>query len=271
MTARASEGRRGLTLIEVMVATAVLGILGTLTFGALMTTVQGQNDSLEVQQRYQGGRIAIERMARELTMAFVSLHQAEDKRTITIFDGKHDQIVFDTAAHEPLTRNVHQSDQLEVAYYVKPMTLEDGTRTDALVRRVKFHVDDNPGEGGREEVLVDGVSKLELDYFDEVREDWKDDWKVQIDDANDMRDRLRQVQQLRDQVEDLGNDDSSGLVGTVVAAEADKKIDGAEQDLMDGLFLPARVRIRLTLNGIGERPIVMETQVEIPMTEPLWF
>lgn len=264
-------GRRGLTLIEVLVATAVMALTFTLAFGVMMTTVESQNESLDMQQRYQGGRIALERLGRELSMAFVSLHQAEDKRTITLFEGERDRIVFDTAAHEPLTRNARQSDQLELAYYVKPMTLEDGTRTDALVRRVKFHIDDRPGDEGREEVLVEGVRKLELEYFNDIQEDWESDWEVQIDDAQDMRERLRQVQQLRDAVEDLGSDDTSGLAGAVVAGEADKQIEGAEQELMDGLFLPSRVRIRLTLEGIGDTPIVMETQVEIPMTEPLWF
>jgi len=271
MSADARWARRGLTLIEVMVASAVLGIMGTLAFGVLMTTISTQDDSLEVQQRYHSGRIALERMRRELTMAFVSLHQGEDKRTITLFEGKRDRITFDTAAHEPLTRNAHQSDQLEVAYYVKSMTLEDGERTDALVRRVKFHIDDNPGEGGREEVLVEGVHKLELEYFDEAREDWEDDWEVRIDDAMEMRERLRQVQAMRDKVEDVANDEATGAAGTIIAAEAEKTIDGAEEELMDGLFLPARVRIRLTLYDALGKDVVMEAQVEIPMTEPLWF
>lgn len=268
---RAALGRRGLTLIEVLVAVAVMALTFTLAFGVMMTTIDTQDESLEVQQRYQGGRIALERLGRELSMAFVSLHQAEDKRTITLFRGEDDEIIFDTAAHEPLTRNVHQSDQLELAYYIKPMTLEDGTRSDVLVRRVKFHIDDRPGDDGREEVLVDGVRKLEFEYYDEIREDWQSEWEVEIDDALEMRERLKQVQQIRDAVEDLGADDSSGIAGAVVAAEADEQIDVAEQELMDGLFLPARVKIRLTLDGIDDVPIVMETQVEIPMTEPLWF
>ena len=204
-------------------------------------------------------------------MAFVSLHQAEDKRTVTLFDGKANEITFNTAAHEPLTRNARQSDQLEVGYSVESVTLEDGARADALVRRVKFHIDDDPGDGGREEVLVEGVKRLELAYFDEVREDWQDEWEVRIDDATEMRERLRQVQAVRDKVADVANDEATGIAGAVVAGEADKAVDSAEQELMDGLFLPARVRIRLTLTDAWGQDIVMESQVEIPMTEPLWF
>lgn len=272
---RRTAGQRGLTLIEVAMAAAITAIIGTLSYGALNATITTQEEALLIQERFHSARITLDRMKRELTMAFVSLHQAEDKRTITIFEGEKNKIVFDTAAYEPLERDAHQSDQLELAYYVKAVNNRFGDRVDALVRRVKYHVDDRPGEGGREEVVVEGVTKLELEYYDPIREDWRGDWSVRVDDAADMRTKLKQIQQIRDKIDDVVNDEGHDLATAAVAAsagvDANKEIDKVSADVMDGMFLPARVRIRLTFQDSDGDDISMETQVEIPMTEPLWY
>ena len=269
---RRTAAQRGLTLIEVSMA---LAIIGTLSYGALDATITTQEEALLIQERFHGARITLDRMKRELTMAFVSLHQADDKRTITIFEGERNKIVFDTAAYEPLERDAHQSDQLELAYYVKRVTSRFGDRVDALVRRVKYHIDDQPGEGGREEVVVEGVTKLELEYYDPIREDWRDDWEVRVDDAVEMRTKLKQIQEVRDKIEDVVNNEDNDLATAAVAAtagaEASKEVDKVADDVMDGMFLPARVRIRLTFEDSDGDPVSIETQVEIPMTEPLWY
>ncbi len=274
------DAQRGMTLIEIVVAVAAMSLLGTLAYGVLMTTIRTQEDAQTIQERYHAGRIAIERMKRELTMAFVSLHQAEDQRTQTLFEGERSRLVFNTAAHEPLKRNARQSDQLEVEYALKSVRGRDGYQTDALIRRVKFHIDDRPGDGGREEVLVEGVRKLEFEYFDEFREDWTNDWEVRVDDAEEMRDSLKQVQEMRDKIDDLRNAEpaTTGIAGLAGAAKdvatasaADEIVDEAELELLDGLVLPARVRVKMVLVDRDDSEYLIESQVEIPMTDPLWY
>ncbi len=270
---RRQRRQRGMTLIEVMVALAVWGILGMLVGGIMFSTIATQESVLDLQARYHGGRVALDRIRKELTMAFVSLHQGEDKRTRTVFIGESDRVLFTTAAHEPLTRNARQSDQLEVEYRVDTVRSREGDRVKALIRRVKFHIDDRPGSGGREEVLVEGVKELELEYFDKFREDWTDDWDVEIDDAQEMRLRLKEVQAARETAEGVRDDEATGVGGVVAADAADEVIDEAQAQLMDGLFLPSRVRVRLVLEDPEDKNIehVLETQVEITMVEPLWY
>lgn len=267
-----------MTLIEVMVATGIWALLGTLVAGIMFSTIETQQRVLDLQERFHAGRVALDRLRKELTMAFVSLHQAEDKRTRTIFIGEANRILFDSAANEPLTRNARQSDQLEVEYRVDRVKNDDGVDVQALVRKVKFHIDDRPGSGGREEMLVEGVKDLRLSYFDKYRERWTDDWDVEIDDAVEMRARLKEVQAARENVE--GARDTAGESGIVdavategVASAADKVIDEAQAELMDGLFLPSRVKVTLVLEDPEDPSIehVMETQVEITMIEPLWY
>ena len=269
---RVARSERGLTLIEVMVATGLWVLLGTLISGIMFSTIETQTSTLEVQGRYHAGRVALERMKRELTMAFVSLHQAEDKRTKTVFKGEADRLLFTTAAYEPLTRNSRQSDQLEVEYRVTNVRLKDES-VRSLVRRVKYHIDDRPGSGGREELLVERVKRVEFEYFDKSRESWSNDWDVEVDDAQEMRQRLKELQALREKVDSVREDEQSGVAGVVVADEAEKQGDEAQLDLMDGLLLPARVRVRIILEDLEDeqREYVLETQVEIGMVEPLWY
>lgn len=265
--------QRGMTLIEVMVATGVWVLLGVLVAGIMFSTINTQEQVSELQSRFHGGRVALDRLRKELTMAFVSLHQAEDKRTRTVFIGESNRILFATAAHEPLTRDARQSDQLEVEYRVDSVRDDKGERTKALIRKVKYHIDDRPGSGGREEVLVEGIKELELEYFDKFREDWTSDWDVEIDDAQEMRARLKEVQAARETVDGVRDDEQSGIAGVVAADAADKQVDEVQAELMDGLFLPSRVRVRLVLEDPEEpdEEHAMETQVEITMIEPLWY
>ncbi|MFT7578999.1 MAG: general secretion pathway protein J [Myxococcota bacterium] len=252
-----------MTLIEVTVAIFLVAVLGTTAASITWSTIQTQEDALVLHERYHMGRVAMTRLKRELSMAFVSLHQADDARTQTVFDGEDDRLLFATKAHEPVRRDAHQSDQLELEYFVN--------KDQQLMRRVKFHIDDRPGKGGRVDIVAEGVRSLEFEYYDELNEDWRDDWKVEIDDAAEMRERLKLLQEERDKAEEVRSDDASGLAGVVAADAADEVIDDVASELSDGLLLPSRVKIRLTLLDNREKELVTETQVEIPMVEPLWY
>ncbi len=273
MSARRHAAERGLTLIEVLVAVAVTALLASMTYGVVFTTIRTQEDAVAIQDRFHGGRVALEHMRHELTMSFVSLHQSDDKRTKTLFKGERSSLIFNTAAHETLARNVHQSDQLEVEYRIQRVksAANPDVMVDALVKRCKYRIDDRPGRGGREEVLVEGVHSIEFAYYDKFREDWESDWDVQIDDAVPLREKLHEITQLREKVDAVRDDEQTGVAGVVVAGEADKEIDEAQSELMDGLFLPSRVRIRLALDNFDDDVIHMETQIEIPLIEPLWY
>lgn len=267
------QGERGMTLIEVMVASALWVLTGTLIAGIMFSTLTTQNNILDLQGRYHAGRVALDRLRRELTTAFVSLHQSEEKRTRTVFIGQSDGITFNTSSHEPMQKNAHQSDQLEVEYRVGVVRTEDGKSVKGLIRRVKHHIDDRPGKGGREELLVEGVKELELEYFDKFRERWQSDWDVEVDDAEEMRVRLKQLNSVREQADGVRDDEQAGVAGVVAADLVDGQVDEAQLELMEGMFLPSRVRIRLVMEDPEDNEFehVLETQVEITMVEPLWY
>jgi type II secretion system protein J len=260
-----------MTLIEVLVAVSILGIMGMLAYGSLTMTLKSQRRASDLQERYHTARVMMERLKRELSMAFVSLHQAEDQRTQTLFKGESDAITFTTAAHEPILRDAHQSDQIEVEYRLDRVK---GERV--VVRRVKYHVDDRPGQGGREEVAAVGIKDLEFSYYDKADEDWRGDWDVRIEDAEEKRVQLKAVRAMATNVKaaveaQAGQGLAADATNTVAEGAVDKMADAEHADLMEGLFLPNRVKIRVTLVDDQDEEHVLETQAEIHMTEPLWY
>jgi len=258
--------RRGMTLIEVMVSVAILASMGALIYSGLVLTIRAQREAEMAQERYHAARISLSRMKRELSMAFISLHQAPDQRTKTLFEGGDDQVVFNTQSHEPWQRDAHESDQLEVEYRLDTV---DGERV--LIRRVKYYIDDRPERGGREEIMVRGVKDLELDYYNTRREDWQNDWSVRVENAMEMRTQLKVLQAARDQVEDIRNSEETGTAGVVEAAVADRTLDSLEDETVGEMFLPDRVRIHLELEDENDRIYEFETQAAIRVIEPLWY
>jgi type II secretory pathway pseudopilin PulG len=260
-----------MTLIEVAVAMAILGFMGVLAYGGLAITIKSQKRADVLHERYHAARVFLTRFKRELSMAFVSLHQSEEKMTVTSFQGERDMVIFNTSSHEPIRRGVDESDQLEVEYRLD----RDEEGNPAIIRRVKYFIDDRPGRGGVEAVAVRGVADFDLEYFDEMKEDWRSDWDVLIDDAEQKRQDMQLLLQAREELEAIRNDTSGGLLDSaakeVAANQGDRAIDKVENEVLDQLFLPERVRIRLVLVDDEDRKYPMETQVELMVTEPLWY
>ncbi|MGM0576679.1 MAG: type II secretion system protein GspJ [Myxococcota bacterium] len=262
---------RGMTLLEVMVAVAVLSVMGALTYGGLSITIRSQQRADVLQERYHASRVFLGRFKREVGMAFLSLHQAQDKRTQTLFEGERDRIVFNTSAYEPIRRNAHRSDQMEVEYRVD----RDDEGVPSIIRRAKHHIDDRPGDGGREEVVLRGVEEFELQYYDKADEDWQDDWEVFIEDAVEKRQVLKTIQRAREQAEELRNEQGQN-VGQMVGSEAaaqqvDEMADQAGAEAMEEIFLPNRVKVHLVISDEEGREYTLETQMEIRVTDPLWY
>lgn len=271
---RTRRRRRGFTLIEMMVAMALLSIMGVMTFSSLITTIDAQDAGRTMQERYHAARVTLERMRREISMAYVSLHQAEDQRTQTLFDGEGEQIIFNTMAYEPFHKDAHESDQLEVEYRLERADRKRGDgQEQVIVRRVKHYVDDRPGKGGYDEVMVRGVKKLEFEYFDSEKDDWRDDWSVIVDDAVEMREKVKLIEQAREDLKtDSGQDDVlSAAADTINEAAVDKAVDEASEELLDDVLLPDRVKIRLILEDDDGYEYLLETQADITMKVPLYY
>ncbi len=164
-------------------AIAVFSIVATIVFGGLSQTMRNR-DHVEAQtDRSHVVRVAMERMVRELSSAYVSIHVNPNPQLITVRTGFHgrqegraSRIDFTSFSHRRLYRDAHESDQNEVGYFVADFRDSDGVRHHALVRREQNRIDEDFERGGQTSVLVEDVVDFELSYLDPLSMEWRDSW-----------------------------------------------------------------------------------------------
>jgi general secretion pathway protein J len=177
---RGAARRRGFTLVEVMIAAAITATIGVLVAGSFQRAAAARDLAEAQDERFTVARVALTRMARELSEAFLSDHY--DRRRFrerpTVFDGKdrgeRDELLFTTMTHQRLVRDAKQSDQAVVEYTVEPHPERSGEL--ALWRREKTLVDEAPDRGGARAVVLEHVKAFDVEYWDWKREEWAREW-----------------------------------------------------------------------------------------------
>jgi general secretion pathway protein J len=179
--ARARSGQSGFTLLELLVAVAVLAMISTLIYGAFAGMKRSKEGLQRVSDRYREGRLAMARISRELQSAYLSKHVPIDQSLTvqaTAFIGSRgspaDRVDFNSFAHRRLDRDRHESDQVEISYFSSRDPERDGVID--LVRRVSTRADLEPESGGRVEVLATDIDLFDLEYLDPLTGQWLETW-----------------------------------------------------------------------------------------------
>jgi len=170
----------GFTLLEVMIALGILAVLSALVWSSFAPTWDAKQFVQEEADQYHGIRLAMGRMAREISMAFISDNydtaRYRERPTHFVGDdsGNRDELRFTTLAHERLYEDAKESDQAIIEYRLDRDP--DDRDKMALIRRVKTVIDEDPDDGGVEAVLATGIEGLDFDYWDVEEKDWVRDW-----------------------------------------------------------------------------------------------
>jgi general secretion pathway protein J len=167
-----------MTLVEVLIAVGITAAMGAMTLGAFRQVDRANEIVREQSERTAAARVALSRLARELSMAFLSesYDRNEYRERLTVFVGKEDEILFTTMAHERLYRDAKESDQAVVEYTLDSDPDHQGE--EALFRRAKPRIDDEPDRGGRKDLVADHVRSLRFQYWDPKRKEWVREWST---------------------------------------------------------------------------------------------
>jgi general secretion pathway protein J len=230
---------RGFTLVEMMIAIGLLAMMTSLIYVGMRINFRARDSAYRVQRVYHQADVALNRMRRALSMAYLSKHVDEEKTRETMFHGRGNSVQFDTLAHLRIEQAARESDQAVVEFFLGN---DKETGEKALFLREKAVIDDSPDSGGKVVKLAERVKSLKLTYYDKKEEDWKGDWKADLAQGEEVA-ADRQTQALKKTV---------------------GKLTGAEE--MDDFRLPDAVRIELVLTDEEDNEYPFATALMVPMT-----
>jgi prepilin-type N-terminal cleavage/methylation domain-containing protein len=190
---------RGMTLIEVMIAIALIGVISTFTYMTISGASAVAEESSARSDLNAMGRGAMEIMRRELTASFISGNQTEYYKTVFVGTDRDpvDEVYFVARAHEKRYAAKKEGDTAEYGYWSEPDIHGGSFRT--IMHREAPIIDDDPETGGTVHALCHNVRELQLRYYDAEKEEWVEEWDSE---GSDYTGRVPKAIEIRLELED---------------------------------------------------------------------
>ena len=173
----------GFTLIEVMLALAILGFITTLMWGSFSQTATNKKANESAQERTHTVRVALMRMAREIEMSYLSASEntALTNRRTFLVGSSHadvDELQFSAFAHQRLRGGLAEGDTALISYFGERDP--DDRRVLNLMRRETRRLQsENPSDmAGESYILCPGVARVKFAYYDHKMKEWVNDWST---------------------------------------------------------------------------------------------
>jgi general secretion pathway protein J len=170
-----------MTIFEVIVAIGILAMIAILIGGVVDSLSRGKTTAGMRAERVREGQEAVERIVRDVSSAYLSMHVPAIQALITsktAFVGHSsptfDRVDFTAFAHTRTERDVHESDQAEVGYFVVADPDVQGKMD--LVRREQTPVDYEPLKGGTVNAVAEDVLEFHMRYLEPQTSQWVDSW-----------------------------------------------------------------------------------------------
>ena len=173
----------GFTLLEVLLAFAILGFITTIIWGTFTQTNAIKKRTEAVQDRTHAARVALMRLSRELEMAFLSDSEnpaVQERRTMFISEAQRDvdELRFSWFGRQRLRTDIPESDTAVIMYYAQADP-DDPSVTNLMRRETRrLEAVDPRTIPGESYVLCPGVARLKFSFFDYKKKEWREDWST---------------------------------------------------------------------------------------------
>ncbi len=174
---RARTHRRGFTLLEVVVSLVLLVGIAAFTFGALRGTFEMRDFMEKEDETDRSARVALNKIERELRMAFLTRSTQAVNTYRPVFVGKNngelDTLWFATFAHRRMYYGTPEGDQAEITIWGDD---SDDGKTQILYHRESARIDEDPDSDGTILPLASSVVKFDLDFMSSATGEWAEEW-----------------------------------------------------------------------------------------------
>ena len=179
MERRSSQA--GLTLVEVMIASAVMVMMMTLAWRTISNTSEARRSSGSYQERNHELRMALGRAVADFEGAYLSKNEdpnATHPRTLFVAKSgsRVPQISFSTLNHRVLWADANESEQTVITY----MPLDSKERPGEVDwvraerrRPSNLAPEEEPAEY---DVLARNIEKVEIRFWNWKNQEWQDTW-----------------------------------------------------------------------------------------------
>ncbi len=203
--------RRGLTMIEILVAVAVMTLMTVSVWTSFRSTAQSMRYAEQLQIRYAIIRNALSRMSAEISMAYLSFNRpADEDRHFTLFDGRDqfttDNLTFSSFSHVRMRKDANESDQSVIQYFVE-RDPKDSSRVHLFRRESRRLTGDTPEqmiERAPAYIFCEDIKSFDVKYWDVKKNDWIDEWRTIKQDM--QPDRLPERVKITLGIKDPGTD-----------------------------------------------------------------
>jgi general secretion pathway protein J len=181
MTMRSQrETQHGFTLVEIMLALALMALLTSILWGTLAQTAKVKRRIEQAQDRTHTVRVALMRMSREIEMAYVAFEATGTQERRTMFSGTShndfDELRFSWFGHLRFRADQAEGDTALVTYFSQPDP-DDSMLTNLMRRETRrLEAKDPKLIPGETYILCPAISRLKFAYYDYKQKDWREEW-----------------------------------------------------------------------------------------------
>jgi type II secretion system protein J len=174
------KAEQGFTLLEMMIALAILAAMSLVLFYSSSQIIQGKADTEERDEVHHSIARALDRMADDLNMAIL-LRSKDFLGTKfegeTYFQGTEERMDFISLSHLRLIRDAKEGEASEISYYLESDREDPNKRN--LMRRESSVIDKDLQAGGQAYPLIEGIAGVRFEYLEDKSNEFKKIWDTQ--------------------------------------------------------------------------------------------